>query len=131
MILHPKRNKGKSTPIYAGGRVVGHVNGEIFSKIISGSKHFLRQPPAILFDVSSLKDAELLGATLASVTDRETGNVYTALISLIWQKPIYKDYTTPQVGLALREWTKNGIPPTAPPTRPTPHAPDAEQPRLL
>ncbi|MCX6083063.1 MAG: hypothetical protein NTW32_26340 [Chloroflexi bacterium] len=83
-------------------------------------------------DIDALKDAELLGATLENVTDRDTGNIYTAAISLIWQRPIYKNYGYgEQIGLALREWTKNGEPPASMPIKAAKPAPEAVQARLL
>ena len=108
----PNRSARSSNqiPIYAGDRVVGYVKGDTFYKTISGSKHFLRQPPAILFDIQSLSDAEGYAAIYCHVTDRDTGNIYTASIALIWGKPIYKDYGFgKQVGLCLKEWTVNGV----------------------
>jgi hypothetical protein len=108
-----------STPIYAGKHVVGQVKGDTFYKTVSGNVHFLRQPPAIMFDIQSLKDAERYGAKNAHVTDRDTGDVYTAPIALIWEKPIYKDYGYgKQVGLCLKEWTVNGVAPVQPKPKP-------------
>ena len=75
-----------STPIRAGGHVVGKVKGTTFYKSVFGSRHFLRIPPAICFDVKSLKDAERVGAVYAEVDDRETGKVYHAPIRSIWER---------------------------------------------
>ena len=75
-----------SFPIYVNGRVVGHVANGIFYKAIKGSKHLLRSPRAIAFDVSSLTDAQAAGATQVQVTDTETSTVYRALITLIIEK---------------------------------------------
>ena len=110
-----------STPIYAGSNVVGYVKDDTFYKTVTGSKHFLRHPPAILFDIQSLEDAGRYGANYVHVTDRETGRVYTAPTALIWEKPIHKNYGFgAQVGLCLKDWTVNGVAPAQPKPKPTP-----------
>ena len=73
--------KGRGAPIYVNGRAVGHVEGDTFYKTLRASVHFLRRPPAIAFDVSSLYDAQDAGATKVHVTDSETGRVYVARIA--------------------------------------------------
>jgi hypothetical protein len=118
----------KKTPVYRedGRRVVGYVRGDTFYKTLSGSKHFLRQPPAILFDIQSLESAQRYGAKNVQVKDRETGKIYRAPIALIWEKAIYKDYGFgAQVGLCLKDWTVDGTPPRKPksPKAPSPPKP--------
>ncbi len=68
------------TPIYAQGRVVGHVTGDTFFKTLRASVHFLKRPPAIAFDISTLFDAQEAGASKVEITDTETGRVYIARI---------------------------------------------------
>lgn len=58
------------------GRNIANVRGKWLYKTISGSKHILRHPPAICWDVSSLKQAADLGVEFVRVIDRETGRVY-------------------------------------------------------
>ncbi|MBC8508213.1 MAG: hypothetical protein H8D34_25410 [Chloroflexi bacterium] len=118
------------TPVYRedGRRVVGYIIGDTFYKTVSGSKHFLRQPPAIMFDVQSLESAQRYGAKNVQVKDRETERIYAATIALIWEKPIYKNYGFgAQVGLCLKDWTVNGNIPQMPklktPPSPNPHGP--------
>ena len=77
----PTRNgqiylRGTTTP-------VGRVNGIWFVKTITGSKHLLRTPPALAFDVSTLDDAEAAGAVAVAVTDCETGRTYRQRIDTI------------------------------------------------
>jgi len=69
-------------PIYIPGRdkPIGYVNGRFFRKSIAGSRHMLRSPKAIAFDVCTLDDAQRAGATDVSVTDSETGRTYCAPI---------------------------------------------------
>ena len=68
-------------PIFVNGRPVGHVEGDTFYKTLRASIHFLRRPPAIAFDVSSLYDAQDAGATKVHITDIETGRKYVARIA--------------------------------------------------
>lgn len=77
-------NPGGRTPVFVVEKIVGYVQGQTFFKRIKSSKHFLRKPPAIAFDTSSLCDAELLGARFVQVTDSESGKVYKASIDQIW-----------------------------------------------
>jgi len=81
-ILHPDARDVKShnVPIYVRGRVVGHVTGDTFYKHLQASRHFLKRPPAIAFDVITLKDAQQAGATKVEITDVESGRVYLARI---------------------------------------------------
>lgn len=82
-----KRGNGQTTPIYrADGREIGEVNGDTFQKHIRGSKHFLREPRAIAFDVSVLRDAEHVGAVIVLVIDDETGCEYRANMRRLWRK---------------------------------------------
>ena len=81
---HNVRKSSSSTPIRAGGHVVGKVKQNTFYKVVDGSRHFLRVPPAICFDVQSLRDAERAGAAYAEVANRENGKVYRSPIQLIW-----------------------------------------------
>jgi hypothetical protein len=56
--------------------VVGHVKDGVFVKTVVGSKHFLKEPPAIAIDVQSLNDAKALGATDIHIYDKETRTHY-------------------------------------------------------
>lgn len=62
--------------VYIGRRRVGHVNGPYFIKHIRGSRHLLRTPPAICFDLESLAQAEEMGATHLAVEDTEAKRWY-------------------------------------------------------
>ena len=79
-----RKASGRSTAIYVGRKVVGHVNGSRFMKRVEGSKHFLLKPRAIAFDVSTLHDAEAAGAIRVEVIDTETGRGYTSSVVEIW-----------------------------------------------
>jgi hypothetical protein len=75
-------------PVFAGRKVVGEVRGDTFYKQVSGAKHFLHRPPAIAFDIASLREAEEYGAVKVHVTDLDDGKVYEATISKIWEQGI-------------------------------------------
>lgn len=75
-----------STPIFVGRKVVGRVEGDVFSKSIRGSRHMLRHPRALAFDVSTLNDAETLGALWVKVLDLDSKTVYRASIRRIREK---------------------------------------------
>ena len=72
------------TPVRVGRHVVGHARGDTFYKVLQPA-HFLRKPPAICFDISSLADAEALGARKAHVTNAKTGQLSEQLS--LWEKP--------------------------------------------
>lgn len=72
------------TNITIGKILVGWVSDETFYKTILGSKHLLRRPRAIAFDVSTLEDAEEAGARFVDVKDNETGTIYRTHIKMIW-----------------------------------------------
>jgi hypothetical protein len=93
------------TRIYAGNRVVGLVRGGEFIKRVKGSRHFLRRPPSICFDVSSLEEARNAGASTVKVIDDESGQVYQVPISLIFAKGfIFNRGHGEQIGLVFRYW---------------------------
>ena len=106
----------RHTPIYTPGRrhPIGHVVGNAFVKYIAFSKHTLRQPRAIAFDVSTLDDAERAGATVAEIHDAETGATYTATIATIRGRgfPVRRGHGN-QWALTLDRWSRNGAQPEA------------------
>jgi len=91
-----------------GRRVVGEVREGVFYKRLRAS-HFLRTPPAIAFDVSTLREAERAGACYVEITDLESGRVYWAAISTIWERgfPVNRGHGE-QWGLALGKWGHKG-----------------------
>jgi hypothetical protein len=80
--------KDKGIPIKHNGRIVGWVDGKRFTKIVSGSKHFLRKPPAIAFTPHTLSDAQKAGAEIVEVIDKETTIVYRAKIQTIREQGV-------------------------------------------
>jgi hypothetical protein len=99
-------NKDNTKGQFLHGKKIGVIDGESFVKEIRGSKHIMRKPHAIFFDIQSLRDVERLGCKRVRVTDKETGDIYAAELSLIWQHAIYKNYGYgEQVGLAVNLFT--------------------------
>lgn len=98
-----------ASPIYVNGKVVGRVVGGVFFKSVRGSAHFLRVPPAIAFDVSSLDDAEKAGARGVSVVDKETGTTYQATMKVIREDgfPVNRGHGS-QIALPMDKWVKSG-----------------------
>lgn len=109
--FHYSRKSAGGIPIYVNGKVVGTVKGDCFIKRVASSKHFLRRPPAIAFDESTLRDAEAAGARRVEVTDIESGRVYRASIETIWARG--KGFNRghgPQWFLPLKEWNRGQAP---------------------
>lgn len=106
----------RGTPIYLRGtcKPIGIVHGDTFTKSIDGSKHMLRQPKAIAFDVSTLDDAESIGATNAAITDRDTGLTYYASIADIrrYGFSVMRGHGR-QIALPIDRWSIDGEPPAA------------------
>lgn len=100
--------QSNSTPIYAGSKVVGYVIEGTLYKTIHGSKHLLRRPPALGFDVDSLNQAELAGATRIEVTDAENGTIYRSAISHVRNQgfPLNRGFGE-QIALHINDWTRH------------------------
>ncbi len=104
----------KSTPIFAAGRPkpIGQVTGNVFTKAVAASKHFLIRPRAIAFDLQSLAEAQDAGATLVQITDIETQNIYSAAVSLVYDCGFcFNRRFGNQIALDLVYWSINGQPP--------------------
>lgn len=96
----------KDKPIRVGKRMVGVVRGSYFVKNVHGSKHFMRIPPAIAFDLSSIKNAEDNGAIVAMIVDKETGREYFSYIKYIYEKGFkFNRGYGEQIALAMEYWT--------------------------
>jgi len=97
-----------STPIYASGKVIGHVRGDTFYKAVRGSVHFLRKPPAIALDSQSIADAARAGATWVEITDTESGKIYRARLDTIRKHGrVFNRGFGMQIYLCLHEWGKD------------------------
>lgn len=105
-----------AVPVYLRGteKPIGTVRGQTFYKTIQGSKHLLRHPPALAFDLSTLEDAERAGATHVAVTDSETGRTYRAAIATIRRDgfPVVRGFGK-QIALPLASYSVDGQQPEA------------------
>jgi len=100
------------TPIRVGGKIVGEVIDDEFCKTLCGSIHFFYKLDCWAFDIDSLKQAEKAGASTVKITDKETGIVYRAAISTIWNRGFQlPDYGYgKQIALKKRFWSKGNEP---------------------
>lgn len=96
-----------TTPIRVRYRIVGYVKGDEFYKNVRGSAHFLHNPRAIAFDISSLEDARDYGAKCVHIYDSERRMSYYALISTIFEKGfrIDRGYGE-QIALLMTYWDR-------------------------
>jgi len=112
MSAHPSYStvRAQSQPVHAcSGQVVGQVLGGVFSKTVRASVHFLRRPPAIAFDMVSLREAWEAGARAVDVHDVETGRHYMAGLDVIRRLGFELDRGFGrQVALPLERWTVSG-----------------------
>lgn len=100
-------SKTEGQPVYAGSRIIGTVKGDCFYKSIAANG-YLQKPRAICFSVSSLNDAERLGATRVQVRDKETGDLWRASIAHIREAgfPVHRAGFEPQIGLSLEGFSR-------------------------
>lgn len=93
------------TTIWANGKAIGRVTGDVFYKRVRGSVHFLKKPPAICVDCQSLADAEDAGARHVEILDTETGRRYRASCDTIRQRGRYIDRGFgAQYALGMNHW---------------------------
>jgi len=87
------------------GKAVGTVKGDVFYKKISGSKHFLKKPPAISFDEQSLKKAYSYGAKKIVIHDKDTSKNYIAKFETVYEKGFKVDRGFgKQIALPMSFW---------------------------
>jgi hypothetical protein len=81
----PKAPKDQGKPVWVTVKdgwkkpqsfVVGYVKGDTFFKTVTGSKHFLKDPPAIAFGADSIRDAKAMGATEIHIYDKQARRHY-------------------------------------------------------
>ena len=106
-----RRTQGGGRPVFTDhGKFAGTVfrDGSFF-KAIPGSRHMLRVPPSIAYDVTVLQRAEALGGTRLVVVDRETGVRYEAPMPLTWSRGfrVNRGYGE-QRALVLHHWRIDG-----------------------
>jgi len=110
------------TVIKVNGRTIGQVVNDTFVKDIT-NRHMLTTPPAIANDIQALHDAERAGAVYCEFTNTDTGIIYRAAISKIWD--IGKEFDMGwgrQIMLTLSNWTQTRDPEYTEPTDTEPPA---------
>lgn len=102
--------KSKKFNIKVNGRIVGFVIGNEFRKTIH-TNWILRTPPALANDIQALHDAENAGAEYCVFPNADTGIIYRASISKIWDMgfPVNRGFGE-QIALSLNLWTQERDP---------------------
>lgn len=87
----------------------GRVVGDVWCKSCHASRHFLRRPRAISFDVDDLAAAEARGARYVAVDDIETGTTWETSLATIRQRglPVNRGHGA-QVALELKHFGRRG-----------------------
>ena len=85
-----------------------YVKEDTLYKTIRGSKHLLRRPPALGFDVDSLNQAEQAGAIRIEVTDAENGAIYRTAINHVRTQgfPLNRGFGE-QIALHINDWIRH------------------------
>jgi hypothetical protein len=118
--LHPSihtnslpQTQTKTIPIVDNrGHTVGRVRETTFEKELNGSKHFLRVPSAIAFDLVTLERAKQAGADKTRIIDKDTGIIYRATFSQIEIKGFkFNRGYGEQIALGLHLWEHEGTKP--------------------
>lgn len=113
------------------GKTAGIVSGDTLRRELYGSRHFLRHPPAISFDLHHLREAESMGARRVEVLDRETGTTFHADLRAFHVSAllIERGGHDLQAALPLQYWHTGEAPATV--AKPAPKRPEAAQPALF
>ena len=56
------------------------IVGDALTKMVDGSRHLLKNPPAIAIDADAIAQAEAAGVSRVVITDRESADVYRATL---------------------------------------------------
>ena len=89
------------------GRAVGYVRGNCLYRKMVGSKHILKNPPAIAIAVEALKQAIRAGAEIVLILDTESGLKYSCNVFDFNTKALLIDRGGygEQMALPLGFWT--------------------------
>jgi hypothetical protein len=124
------RPYGNTAPAHAqpvcrpDGLIIGHVANDVFLKRARGSIHMLRAPRGWALDAPTLAELRALGVATVTITDTETGTVYTAPLAEFEAHGVaFNRGAGPQVALPLGYWRVNGQPPALARRESNPDAP--------
>lgn len=91
--------------IRVGEKVIGEIEGDVFIKKVSGSKHRLKSPPAWAVDANSWDNQISPVCKFVQVYDREQGKSYWSTVANFNQyKGLIDRGFEPQYFLALNRW---------------------------
>lgn len=95
--------------VIGSGRQCATIAGDLLRKTVHGSRHILRQPPAIAFDLAHIEAARRAGVRRVLVHDAENGATYHASFETFCTKAIPLDRGAgPQLALPLCYWQRDG-----------------------
>ena len=96
--------------IQINNRIIGHVTHEHFVKTLRESKHFLKKPPAIAFDVETLDKALELKAHTVFIREIDNNLYYRAKIKKIMEEGFtFNRGHGNQIALVLEKWMRDCI----------------------
>ena len=81
-MLNVHCNTKEKMLVTVGAKVVGVLEGGLFTKSVCGSKHRLRCPPAWAVDAEAFDQQIKTAATIFRVEDRETGAIYEVAVAV-------------------------------------------------
>lgn len=96
--------------VRADGKIIGQIEGDCLYKVVSGSRHMLRNPRSWAIDRFTLQDAEMKGVKRIEILEKETGIVYHSPISEFWNAGIEKNLGFGlQLALPMKYWTTSNL----------------------
>jgi hypothetical protein len=97
-------------PVLVGKKKIGDIHGRIFKKVIHGSKHLLRIPPAIAIDKEAFVNINNSGVVVIQVLDVDTQVLYSISTTdfIEYHKPLDRGYGE-QYYVELKYWSKGII----------------------
>jgi hypothetical protein len=79
-----RKHENKGTPVHTSrGKIVGQVVGDVFKKDIK-TAHILSKFNALASDISTIHEAESLGALYVEFTNTDDGITYRSPIAKFW-----------------------------------------------
>jgi hypothetical protein len=103
-------NTKQRRPIKVGNKVVGYLEGDRFIKLVIGSKHKLRCPPAWCLAASIFEQLVISSIQKIEVQDKEANLPYRTSIDNFARNcfPIQRGSFEKQLALPLKKWTIEG-----------------------
>ena len=97
-------------PIKVNRFVVGHVTNDYFVKTLRSSRHFLKKPPAIAFDIQSIEQAKANGAKTILIRDVDNNLYFRATIKKLNEEGFeFNRGHGNQIAMILDKWIRDCI----------------------